>query len=151
LSAYLIRRLLIAVPIFFGVTVFNFFIIHLAPGDPVDIYVDPFTSQEDIARKKEQLGLHEPLWVQYINWLSHLLRGDFGFSFSTFEPVIDLISVRVWPTLLLMGTALLLAYAIAIPIGILSAVKQYSKLDFLATGVSFLGVSIPNFFLGLSL
>ncbi|MFY0761574.1 ABC transporter permease [Metabacillus dongyingensis] len=146
---YIVRRILIAIPVLVGVTVFNFFIVNLAPGDPVEMYINPDATEQDIAIKKEALGLNDPIYVQYWHWLVNILKGDFGNSFTTYEPVINMISERVFPTLLLMGTALIIAYLIAIPIGIISAVKQYSWTDYLTTTFSFLGVSIPSFFLGL--
>jgi peptide/nickel transport system permease protein len=146
---YIIRRLLIAIPVLLGVTIFNFFIINLAPGNPVDMFVNPNMSVADIEAKKEALGLNDPLWEQYGNWMGNMLQGDFGYSFATYEPVLDNIAARIGPTLLLMGTALIIAYLIAIPVGILSATKQYSFIDYLTTTFSFFGISIPNFFLGL--
>jgi peptide/nickel transport system permease protein len=145
----MVRRFLIAIPVLFGVTVFTFFIINLAPGNPVDVFVNPTATAAQIALQKQQLGLNDPIWVQYLRWLQHLIQGNFGFSYSTREPVTQLIAVRVGPTLLLMGTALIIAYIIAIPIGIISATRQYSWVDYLTTTFSFLGVSIPHFFLGL--
>jgi len=149
LFQYIIRRLLIAIPVLLGVTVFNFFIINLAPGNPVDMYLNPDTTEADLEAKKEALGLNDPIYIQYFRWLGNLLQGDFGFSYTTYEPVMKIVLERVGPTLLLMSTALLIAYIIAIPIGILSATKQYSWIDYLTTTFSFLGVSIPSFFLGL--
>jgi peptide/nickel transport system permease protein len=146
---YIVRRFLIAIPVLFGVTVFTFFIINLAPGNPVDVFVNPTATAAQIALQKQQLGLNDPIWVQYLRWLQHLIQGNFGFSYSTREPVTQIIAVRVGPTLLLMGTALIIAYIIAIPIGIISATRQYSWVDYLTTTFSFLGVSIPHFFLGL--
>jgi peptide/nickel transport system permease protein len=146
---YIIRRILIAIPVLFGVTIFNFLIINLAPGNPVDMYVSPDVSAADIEIKKEALGLNDPIYIQYGHWLGNLLKGDFGFSYSTYEPVTNMIFERLGPTLILMGSALIIAYLIAIPIGILSATKQYSWIDYLTTTFSFLGVSIPHFFMGL--
>lgn len=149
--SYFIRRLLIAIPVLFGVTIFNFFIINLAPGNPVEMFLDPNTTEEQIQLRKEQLGLNDPLWLQYFHWLSNLLQGNLGFSFSTYQPVSDMIMERLGPTMLLMGLSLVVGILIAIPLGIMSATRQYSKLDYAATGASFLGISIPNFFLGLGL
>jgi peptide/nickel transport system permease protein len=146
---YIIRRLLIAIPVLIGVTIFNFFIIKLAPGNPVDMFVNPNMSAADIEAKKEALGLNDPLWEQYGRWVLNLLQGDFGFSFATYEPVMSNIADRIGPTLLLMGTALIIAYLIAIPVGIISATKQYSFIDYLTTTFSFFGISVPSFFLGL--
>jgi peptide/nickel transport system permease protein len=146
---YIIRRILIAIPVLIGVTIFNFFIIKLAPGNPVDMFVNPNMSAADIEAKKEALGLNDPLWEQYGRWVLNLLQGDFGFSFATYEPVMSNIADRIGPTLLLMGTALIIAYLIAIPVGIISATKQYSFIDYLTTTFSFFGISVPSFFLGL--
>ncbi|BBI31240.1 ABC transporter permease [Cohnella abietis] len=146
---YLIRRILIAIPVLAGITLFNFLIINLAPGNPVDMFINPSMSQADIDLRKEQLGINDPIYIQYFRWLGNLLQGDFGYSYSSYEPVMQAVGARIGPTLLLMGVSLLLAYIIAVPIGILSARKQYSWLDYTATSFSFLGVSIPNFVLGL--
>ncbi|MCS7462085.1 ABC transporter permease [Paenibacillus doosanensis] len=149
--AYIIRRLLIAIPVLIGVTVINFIIINMAPGDPVDMMIDPNISAEDIMAKKEALGLNDPLYMQYFRWLVNLLQGNLGFSLTTYQPVSHMIGERIGPTVLLMGVALVVGLIIAIPLGILSATRQYSKLDYLATAGSFLGISIPNFFLALGL
>ena len=148
---YIIRRLLIAFPVLIGVTVVNFLIINMAPGNPVDMFVDPNTSQEQLNLRKEQLGLNDPIWIQFFHWISNLVHGNLGFSFSTYEPVTKIILERIGPTFELMVLALIVGLIIALPIGIFSAVKQYSKLDYFATGTSFLGISIPHFFLGLGL
>lgn len=148
---YMVRRILIAIPVLFGVTIFSFLIVNLAPGNPVDMQVNPYATEADIQTKKEALGLNDPIHIQYVHWLVNLAKGDFGYSFSTYEPVLTMIVDRIGPTLLLMGTALVLAYIIAIPIGILSATKQYSWMDYFTTSFSFIGISIPNFFLGLGL
>jgi peptide/nickel transport system permease protein len=146
---YIMRRVLIAIPVLFGVTVFNFFIINLAPGNPVDMFLSPNATAADLERKKELLGLNDSLFVQYIRWMENLIHGDFGFSFASYEPVAGIILERIGPTLLLMGVSLVLAYLIAIPIGLISATKQYSWTDYFTTGFAFLGISVPHFFLGL--
>lgn len=151
MGQYILRRLLIAIPVLLGVTILNFGIINLAPGNPAEMFISPSISEADVALKEEQLGLNDPLYVQYVRWLGNVFQGDFGYSFANYEPVAAMVIERVGPTLLLMGSSLVLAYLIAIPIGILSAVKQYSWIDYLTTGSSFLGISVPNFFLGLGL
>jgi peptide/nickel transport system permease protein len=148
---YTIRRLLIALPVLLGVTFLNFFIIYLAPGDPVDLYANPDMNEADKLLRRDALGLNDPMILQYFKWLVRLGSGDLGTSFSSFQPVSHMIVERLGATLLLMGAALLIAYLIAIPLGILSAVKQYSWLDYVASTGSFFGVSVPNFFLGLGL
>lgn len=151
MSQYIFRRLLIAIPVLIGVTIFNFFIINLAPGNPVEMYISPGITDADLELKKDQLGLNDPSYVQYFRWVGNIFRGDFGYSYSSHEPVMQMLLDRIGPTLILMGAALIIAYLIAIPIGILSATKQYSWIDYLTTTFSFLGISVPNFFLGLGL
>lgn len=149
---YVLRRVLIAIPVLFGVTVVNFLIMHMAPGNPVDMLVSPKLPEAAIEAKKIELGLNESIYVQYWNWLKNLfLNGDLGYSMITYESVSQMILDRMGPTLLLMGTALVLGLLIAIPIGVLSATRQYTKLDYTFVTGSFLGISIPNFFLGLIL
>ncbi len=130
-------------------TVFNFVIIWMAPGDPVDAYFNPYATETDLAVKRASMGLDQPVWVQYGVWLGKLLHGDLGYSYTDYEPVAKKLGNRIGPTLLLMGVAMLVAYLMAIPIGILSATKQYSLLDYGITGLSFIGISIPAFFFGL--
>lgn len=149
--SYIIRRLLIAIPVLLGVTIFNFIIINLAPGNPVEMFIDPNISPEQIELRKEQLGLNDPLWLQYFHWLINMLQGNLGFSFSSYEPVSAIILERLGPTLQLMFLSLLVGVLISLPLGILSAKKQYSMLDYTTMGVSFFGISIPSFFLGLGL
>ncbi|MGZ9585617.1 ABC transporter permease [Paenibacillus marinisediminis] len=148
---YVLRRILIAIPVLFGVTVINFIIMNMAPGNPVDMLISPTIPAEALEAKRVELGLNAPIYIQYWNWLKLLLQGDLGYSMITYQPVSEMIGAHLGPTLLLMGTSLLLGLAIAIPLGILSATKQYSKLDYTAVTGAFLGISVPNFFLGLGL
>lgn len=146
------RRILIAIPVLFGVTVINFIIMKMAPGNPVDMLVNPKLPAAAVEAKRMELGLNAPAYEQYWNWLKNLvLHGDLGYSMITYEPVTRMIGEHLWPTLLLMGISLILGLAIAIPLGVVSAVRQYSKLDYTVVTLSFLGISIPNFFLGLGL
>lgn len=148
---YIVRRLLIFVPVLLGITIINFIIVNMAPGNPVDMYIDPSMSPAIIEAKKEALGLNDPLIVQYVKWLGTLLTGDLGYSMSSYAPVAQLVGERIMPTVTLGLAALVLALLIAVPLGILSALKQNTKIDYLVTGLSFIGTSIPNFFLGLAL
>lgn len=149
---YILRRILIAIPVLFGVTVINFIIMRMAPGSPVDMLVSPKLPEAAYKAKQIELGLHEPAYVQYWNWLKNIIvNGDLGYSMITYEPVTQIIMRHMGPTLILMGTALLLGLIIAIPSGIISATKQYSKLDYTLVTGSFLGISIPNFFLAVIL
>lgn len=151
MTKYILRRLLIAIPVLFGVTVIAYFIMTLAPGDAVDMLVDPGLSPEDIALKKQALGLDQPIFVQYVKWLGQLVQGNLGYSFNNRRPVTERIGERLGPTLTLAFSALFFSYLLAIPIGVLAAVRQYSVWDYIATVFSFLGVSVPSFFFGLLL
>lgn len=148
---YVIRRLLIAIPVLLGVTFLNFVLINLAPGDPVDMYVNPDVSEADKLIRREALGLNDPFMLRYAKWMVNLFHGNLGFSFSSFQPVAQMIAERIGPTLLLMGAAILFGYLLAVPIGIYCAVKPNSKFDYVMSAGSFLGISIPSFFLGLGL
>lgn len=151
MGSYIIRRLLIAIPVFFGITLLSFLIMNMAPGNPVDMLINPNIPREMLELKKERLGLNDPLLVQYVKWLGGLLQGELGYSFSSFAPVSQLIGERIGPTLLLASSSLLVGIIISVPVGVISAVYQNSKLDYIMTGLSFLGSSIPPFFLGLGL
>ncbi len=146
---YILRRLLVSIPVLLGVTVIAFFIMTLAPGDAVDMLVDPGLSPQDVALKKQALGLDQPIIVQYAKWLGQLAQGNLGYSFSNRRPVTERIGERLGSTLILAFSALFFSYLIAIPIGVLAAVRQYSTWDYIATVFSFLGVSVPSFFFGL--
>jgi ABC-type dipeptide/oligopeptide/nickel transport systems, permease components len=148
--SYIFRRLLIAIPVLIGVTIISFAVINLAPGSPVDMIVDPNISAADLAARKEALGLNAPLYVQYFHWIENLLQGNLGYSMTTYRPVSEMIGERIGPTVLLMGASLGVGLLIAVPFGILSATKQYSKLDYICTAGSLLGISVPTFFFGLS-
>lgn len=123
----------------------------MAPGNPVDMLINPNIPKEMLELRKERLGLNDPLLVQYVKWLGGFLKGELGYSFSSFAPVSQLIGERIGPTLLLASASLLVGILIAVPVGVISAVHQNSKLDYIMTGLSFLGTSIPPFFLGLGL
>src|SRR5215467_2802097 len=151
---WLIRRLLISIPVLLGVTILGFLFVRLAPGDPVRMMVNPEYmaggAEEYIAQRRAELGLDKPLPVQYIAWLTEVSRGNLGYSFFDRRPVGDIIKERVLPTIELMGTALLLALVIGVPVGLLSAVHQYSALDYTAAVLSLAAISTPSFFLGLA-
>ncbi|KAA8673370.1 ABC transporter permease [Clostridium sp. HV4-5-A1G] len=127
----------------------SFVIINMAPGSPLDKMVDPNLTAADIAARKAALGLNGPLYARYLAWLGNVLHGNLGYSMTSFQPVSELIGQRILPTFVLMGAALLIGFVIAIPLGVLSATKQYSKLDYISTTGSLIGISVPTFFLGL--
>lgn len=137
------------IPVLFGVSVMSYFIITLAPGNPVDLLIDPSMSAADRQARMEALGLNDPVYIQYWNWLKELARGNLGYSYQTGGPVVDRLAERLGPTLILTGTAVAVAYALAIPAGALAAVKQYSILDYSVMTTALLGISLPSFFVGL--
>lgn len=151
---YIIRRTLMAIPLLIGITIISFGIMHLAPGGPISMVVDmnPDIKPEDIERMKESMGLNDPVYVQYFRWVGDMLQGDFGESLvRKGTSVAELIMDRLPNTLLLMIVSTLLAIIISIPFGIISATRQYSKVDYTVTVTSFLGLATPNFWLGLIL
>jgi len=154
MTRFVARRLLQMIPLLIGISILAFLIIRLAPGDPTMVYIDPNKpppSSEDLERLREQLGLNDPVPVQYVHWLENVLKGDLGFSLSGRRPVLDEIGERLPNTLLLGLAALMLTAVISIPVGVLSAVARYSFLDYLVTLLSFLGLSIPGFVIALFL
>jgi peptide/nickel transport system permease protein len=152
MGTYILRRLLIALPTLLVISFVIFAILALAPGDPMAQFgANPAVPPEVRERIRASLGLDQPWPVRYVKWLLALSRGDWGFSFASRVPVIELIKQRLPQTLWVVGTAYLIAVLIAIPIGIISAVKQYSLFDQIATTLAFIGFSVPTFFTGLLL
>ncbi len=147
---YLLRRLWQAVLVLFGVSVVVFFILHLT-GDPVGLLLPPDASAEDITRFRKAMGFDDPWIVQYTRFLRGALRGDFGESLRHGEPAMTLVLERLPATFQLAGASLLLALCLAIPAGILSAVKRNSAVDYLATIVALTGQAMPTFWLGIML
>jgi peptide/nickel transport system permease protein len=148
---YLIRRLLLTIPIIAGISFVSFFIINLAPGSPLDLMVSPTMTPEARLILERNMGLDAPLHKQYAAWLWNVLQGNLGYSYNSYRPVSEIIASRIPATFLLMGSALILGLVFAVPLGTLSAVRQHSFFDYLATFIAFFGVSAPNFFLGLGL
>jgi peptide/nickel transport system permease protein len=152
MGQYVVRRLLIAIPTLLIISFVIFSILALAPGDPLAQFaLNPAIPEEVRERIREQLGLNQPWPVRYAKWLQQLSQGNFGISFNTKAPVTDLIFQRLPQTMQVVGMAYLIAVLIALPIGIISAVKQYSLFDQLATFFAFVGFSVPSFFTGLVL
>lgn len=148
---YILKRILIAIPVLIGITILNFLLMNLAPGSPLDMMRNPMVSDVALDMKAEALGLNAPMYVQYFRWMGELFKGNLGYSYITYQPVTQLIKEHLGPTLLLMGTSLIIGLMIAIPVGVYSATKQYSKVDYIAVTGSFLGISIPSFFFSLIL
>jgi peptide/nickel transport system permease protein len=151
LTQYIVRRLLFAIPVLVFVSFFAFSIIHLVPGDPARMMVNPKMGEEVVEQVREKLGLNRPLYTQYFLFLKRLLKGDLGNSLYTKEKISDMIFSRLPRTIVLMVTGLLLAYILAIPIGILSAVYQGKFLDHFSMGIATVGIGVPRFWLGLLL
>ncbi len=151
--SYILRRLLVSIPILLGITLIVFFVASKMPGDAVLAMISTESPQaEDLIKlRRGQLGLDLPLYVQYFRWLLQLLQGNLGFSFQTGESVIDMLAARIPATIELMGTALCIAIVIGVAMGVVSALKQYSRIDYSFTFLGFAGISIPDFFLGMIL
>lgn len=147
---YIVKRVLVAIPVLIGITLIDYIIMCLA-GSPLSMMQGPRVSQAAVEAKAIQLGLNQPIYIQYFTWLGQLLNGNWGYSIKTHQPVLTMISQNLGPTLLLMGTSLVLGFIIAIPAGVYSATHQYKKGDYAAVTLSFLGTSIPSFFLSLIL
>jgi peptide/nickel transport system permease protein len=152
---YIVKRLLLSVPLVLGIVTATFFMSHLAPGDPMDMYLEPQRQRqmdpEVIELLRERYGLDQPIHVQYVTWLKNFAQGDFGESFRHRRPVRDMLVEAVPYTLQLTILAIILDALVGITIGIISAVKQYSKLDKAVTVGSLIIYAIPSFWLALML
>lgn len=147
---YIIRRTLQSIPLIFIISVITFLLMTLAPGDPTAVYQNPEGKAQNVENIKKQLGVDQPIYVQYYKWAKLLvLEGNLGYSFQDGRPVTEKIVERIPATLTLMGVAILISIIIAIPIGVYSAVKQYSLFDYIFTSYAFLGISVPSFFIAL--
>jgi ABC-type dipeptide/oligopeptide/nickel transport system permease component len=151
MARYIVRRVLLMVPVAFLVTVIAFSLLRLSPGDPVLIFAGEERDPATLAQIRRSLGLDQPLPLQYVAWIGHVVQGDFGRSIRTQQRVSESIVERLPATLELGGAALVLSATIAVSVGTLSALKRNSGVDLLATGAAIGGVSLPNFFLGLVL
>ena len=151
LPAYALRRLLLAVPVLFGVSVLVFAVLHLAPGDPAAIMLGAQATKEDVERLHRDLGLDEPLAAQYVRWISRVAHGDLGRSIPLGREVLPEVVLRFKATLLLTAGALAIAILLGLAAGIVSAVKQYTWLDRISMGVAVTGVSLPVFWTGIML
>jgi len=145
---YLGARLFTALIVVFGVMTFVFMLIHIVPGDPVEVMLGESAQSADREALRETLGLNLPLSTQWVNYINGLLHLDLGTSLHTKRPVIDVLAERIPATSLLAGTSILIALIIALPLGVLAAVRKGSIWDRLAMTFSMLGVAIPNFWMG---
>jgi peptide/nickel transport system permease protein len=152
LGPYVLRRLLIAVPSLLGISVVLFTVLALAPGDPFEeLATNPNVPAEVKQMLRAKFGLDDPVWQRYFRWLAAMLQGDWGYSFISRVDVDQLILQRVPVTLVVIGASQLLALAIALPVGVYSAVRPYSVFDRIASSLAFIGFSLPTFFTGLLL
>jgi peptide/nickel transport system permease protein len=155
MGRYLLRRLFIAIPVLFGISIATFALGNVAPGDPVSAMLDPKQmanmGPEWVEQRKEALGLNDPAPKRFVLWLQELGQGNLGYSYQDGRPVTDKITERIWPTVKLMLVVLSMSVVIGIPIGIIAAVRQYSLFDYLASVLGFAAVSVPSFFLGLGM
>ena len=149
MSWYLVRRLLLTLPVLFFVSLIVFSLINLVPGDPARIMLGEEASKEALSALRKEMGLDQPLYVRYLLWLSHVARGDFGRSVRDGRPVLDTLLLKLPVTIELAVTSLLVAWVIAIPAGVVAAWKQRTALDYAATTVALAGISVPNFWLGI--
>jgi peptide/nickel transport system permease protein len=150
MRTYLFRRLLTAIPVLMGISLVLFTVLAMAPGDPFEeLATNPNVPPEVRMNLRAQFGLDDPIPVRYVRWFTSMLRGDWGFSFMSRVNVDQLILQRLPTTLFVLGSALVLALLIAIPVGIYSAVRPYSFFDQMATTLAFIGFSLPTFFTGL--
>ncbi|MFP5331389.1 MAG: ABC transporter permease [Acidimicrobiia bacterium] len=149
---YTARRLLVAIPVLFGILAMAFVMTRLLPGDPLlmTMSIEEFSaSDEYLEQRREALGLDKPLPVQYVAWVGEVFQGNLGTSFHRRVPVTELIMQRIGPTVKLTGTGVLIALAIGVPIGVFAALKQNTRFDYTSATGSMIAISIPNFFLGL--
>lgn len=152
---YILQRLALALVTIWAISVVSFVIIQLPPGDFVDSYIMNLAASGSAVRAeeaqvlREQYGLDKPIWVQYGKWISRIVVGDFGMSMEWGRPVIEVIGDRLWLTIVISLAAILITWGLALPIGIYSAVRQYSFADYIFTFVGFVGLAVPNFLLAL--
>ncbi len=153
--SYILRRFALALITIWAISVVSFVIIQLPPGDFVDTYITNLAASGSAVRAeeaqllREQYGLDRPNYVQYWKWIKKVVRGDFGMSMEWGRPVIEVIGDRLWLTIVISIAAILITWGIALPIGIYSAVRQYSIADYIFTFVGFAGLAVPNFLLAL--
>ena len=149
--AYIVRRLVLMLVTLFGISVIIFVLLRIVPGNIVDILFDAagFVDPADKAHLEQELGLDQPIVMQYLHWIGGLLHGDLGYSFVSEKPALDEILPRIPITARLAGLALMFSASIGIPLGVISAVKQGTRLDYFLRVVSLSGLSLPAFWLGL--
>ncbi|MEQ1803902.1 MAG: ABC transporter permease [Burkholderiaceae bacterium] len=149
MTNYILRRLLIALPSLLGISMILFTVLALAPGDPFEeLANNPNVPAEVRMALRAKFGLDDPIWQRYFHWLASMLQGNWGFSFVSRINVDELIGQRLPVTIAVVGLSQLLALAVALPVGVLAAVKPYSWFDRIASTIAFIGFSLPTFFTG---
>lgn len=152
---FVLRRLLVAIPVLFLASVLIFVFVRLSPGDPVELLLPPEArgagSEQYRERLREEFGLDRPLPVQYLAWAGEMLQGNLGFSYVSSRPVLDMLLERLGPTATLMGTALVMSLLVAVPLGVLAALKRGGAVDRITSVAGLTAVSVPSFFLALML
>lgn len=153
MRAYLIRRVLQAIPLLFGISVIVFLLLQMTPGGPLAAGEGGASSAstQQIEQMQARLGLDDPLYVQYLRWLGGMLTGDWGTSFNSGTPVLEAIGGRLPTTIMLSGSAFVVSIVLALVVGIVAAVRHRSAFDYVSTGLSFAGLAIPSFWFGLML
>ncbi len=153
MSQYLVQRLVLAVPVLLGVSITVFLMMHLIPGDPALAMLrgQPTVTEEDIERVRHQMGLDDPIPVQYLKYMGRVLQGDFGESVKAHRPVLTMIGEQAWPTIQLAVAAMVTAVVIGVVLGTISALRQNTWVDTLSMLVALFGVSMPSFWFGLIL
>ena len=153
MTKYIIQRIIVSIPIFFGITMIVFALYALAPGDPLAMLLGERAmlemTAEELEAARDSLGLNDPWLGRYLTWLSRAIQGDLGYPLTGGYTVMELLQQRIGPTLLLMATAFAVSLLAGVPMGIVMALKQYSWIDYLVTVLAFAQLSIPSFFLAL--
>lgn len=155
--AYIIRRLILAILTIWAVSVLSFVVIQLPPGDYITSYIaqmsasGSFVSQQEAEALRQQYGLDRPIYIQYLKWMGMAMHGNFGMALEWGRPVLEVIGDRLWLTMVVSVAAIIFTWLVALPIGIYSAVRQYSMGDYIATFVGFIGLAVPSFMLALVL
>jgi len=152
MAAFIVRRLLALIPVLLLVSILIFNIMHLIPGDPIDVmYGTEGISDEVRAALEHKLGLDQPILIQYFRWLGRLVTGDWGVSFLNGQPVFNLVVQKLPATLLLAISSMIVALLVSLPLGIIAAVNRNTTLDYLAMLLALLGISVPGFWMGIML
>lgn len=151
MGQYILRRILISIPVLIIITFLIYVLIDLAPGDPMDFFVNPElgVTEENLVNLRARFGLDQPLPVRYLNWLGQTLQGDLGYRFKNGDPVSEVLGQRLQNTLLLMSAALIMGWVLGVSSGVFAGLRQYSFWDFFLTMLSFIGISMPAFIAGI--